>query len=360
MPIDHAIWKIGEKPEALPVAKLTSEQLLETMIVADPKILSDEWMLIGQQEQTDFRGRIDLLAIAPDGSLILIELKRHLTPREIVAQSLDYASWVEKLAAKDISSIYSRFTNGRSLQEDFRRRFGRDLNEDSLNQSHQIVIVAAEMDDSTERIIDYLSERKIPINVVFFKVFRNGANELLSRAWLIDPIKAQISAASTSNKDNEPWNGEFYVSFGAEKTRSWEDARRYGFISGGGAPWYSRTLKLLKLGDRVWVNIPQTGYVGVGRVTGRAQSASEFVVKTANGDIPIKDAELNAEYGSFIEDLELCEYFVPIQWLQTVSQTDAVWEIGFFGNQNTVCRPTDSKWRHTVEKLKSYFKKWNN
>ena len=29
-----------------------------------------------------------------------------------------------------------------------------------------------------------------------------------------------------------------------------------------------------------------------------------------------------------------------------------------FDNQNTVCQPTTPKWCHTVERLKTYFKKW--
>ena len=62
-------------------------------------------MLIGRQEDTGFGGRIDLLAIAPDGSLVLIELKRDRTPRDVVAQALDYASWVEKLRAEDIAAL---------------------------------------------------------------------------------------------------------------------------------------------------------------------------------------------------------------------------------------------------------------
>lgn len=43
----------------------------------------------------------------PDGALVLIELKRDRTPREVVAQALDYACWVEKLEAEDIAAIYS-------------------------------------------------------------------------------------------------------------------------------------------------------------------------------------------------------------------------------------------------------------
>ena len=39
-------------------------------------------MRIGWQVRTSFGGIIDLLAINPDGSLVLIELKRDKTPRD--------------------------------------------------------------------------------------------------------------------------------------------------------------------------------------------------------------------------------------------------------------------------------------
>ena len=84
------------------------------MIVAAPQMLSDAWMLIGRQERTLQAGRIDLLAIAPDGSLILIEIKRDCTPRDVVAQALDYASWVEGLQPEGIAAIYGRFVPDRS------------------------------------------------------------------------------------------------------------------------------------------------------------------------------------------------------------------------------------------------------
>ena len=85
MAIQHALWKIGQTPTALAQCMLANEQQLEEMIVAAPEIVSAQWMLIGRQEQTGMGGRIDLLAIAPDASLVLIELKRNRTPREIVA-----------------------------------------------------------------------------------------------------------------------------------------------------------------------------------------------------------------------------------------------------------------------------------
>jgi hypothetical protein len=41
-----------------------------------------------------------------------------------------------------------------------------------------------------------------------------------------------------------------------------------------------------------------------------------------------------------VNDPERCEYFVPMRWLQTVPLEKAVKEIGLFGNQNSVCKPT--------------------
>lgn len=105
MPIRTALWKVNAKPEQLVETSLAKEQLLEEMIIAAPKLLSDEWMLIGRQEDTGYGGRIDLLAITPDGSLVLVELKRDRTPRDVVAQALDYAAWVEKLKPEEISAI---------------------------------------------------------------------------------------------------------------------------------------------------------------------------------------------------------------------------------------------------------------
>lgn len=232
MSINHAIWSVGHQPQPLRESVLPSEALLESMIVARPEILSSDWMLIGRQERTGAGGIIDLLAVAPDGSLVLVEIKRDRTPREVVAQALDYACWVEALDEADIAAIYSRYAGGRSLREDFLNRFGRPLADDELNQTHQLVIVAGSLDPSSERIVGYLNQRGISINVVCFQVFDHGEGQLLSRAWLLDPVDTQATAVAPrrSREPAENWNGEYYACFGDGNSRSWDEARQYGFI----------------------------------------------------------------------------------------------------------------------------------
>ena len=353
MPIRNAIWTVGPGPRPLTEARLPSEKTLEDMIVAAPRILSDEWMLIGRQERTGSGGIIDLLALAPDGAVVLIELKRDRTPREVVAQAIDYAVWVEELKAEDIAGVYARFAPGRDLAADFRARFDQPLDEETLNQSHQIVIVAASLDDSSERIVNYLNKRDIAINVLCFQIFALGDQQVLSRAWLLDPVHTQVSATVSTDREREPWNGEFYASFGHNQERLWEDAVRYGFISAGGGAWYSNTLNLLTVGDRVWIKAPGYGFVGVGEVMGNPQSLLNFEIDTPAGRRPaVEVLKAGTYHREFIGDPERIEYFVPIRWIHTVPLDQAVNEIGLFGNQNTVCRPTTPKWRLTVDRLK--------
>jgi hypothetical protein len=364
MPVRHSIWRVGSNPTSLVEGALPSEALLEDMIVAQPSILSDQWMIIGRQANTGFGGRIDLLAIAPDASLVLIELKRSRTPREVVAQAIDYASWAENLSADDIARIFSAFSGGRDLSQAFRERFGQPLDEDALNESHQIVIVASQLDPGSERIVDYLNRRGIAINVLCFQVFDVDGGQLLSRSWLLDPVETQVAAststATSRSSSREPWNGEYYVNFGEGESRSWEDARRYGFISAGGGSWYSSTLNLLSEGDRIWVRVPQTGYVGVGIVQGDPVPAIEFRLSASTGEErPALEVLTDRTYHrQLIDDPTRAEYFVPVRWLETVPLTEAIHEVGMFGNQNTVCAPRTASWRHTIDRLKTRFSRW--
>jgi hypothetical protein len=180
MPIQHGIWKIGDKPRALNTVQMDSEELLEEQIFKDISILNANWLLIGRQVYTDFGKPLDLLAIDASGSLIVIELKKHKTPRDVVAQTIDYASWVEELTTDRVVKIYQNFASTYGLQEPnfdaaFHAKYGVMPSDDDVNSSHQMVVVAAELDASTERIINYLNDKaNVAVNAVFFSVFEDG------------------------------------------------------------------------------------------------------------------------------------------------------------------------------------------
>lgn len=350
MPIQHGIWKIGAQPQALTNTTMASEDQLEELIFKDISILNGNWLLIGRQVYTDFGKPLDLLAIDITGSLIVIELKKHKTPRDVVAQTIDYAAWVETLGSERVVQIYEAFAQKYQLPTTsfdlaFLDKFGTKPSEEEINSSHQMVVVAAELDASTERIINYLNDKgNVAVNAVFFSVFQDGDNEYLSRAWMIDPGETEERAVNTGQKGD--WNGEYYGSFGVSPGgRSWNDALRYNFLAAGGGKWYSKTLFMLKPGDRVWINIPKTGYVAVGEVVEPAVVIDEFIKeeKVLEGGYYFA-----SEYGE-----DNADYCVRMRWLKAVPESEAVNEVGLFGNQNSVARPRAEKWKHTVNRLKS-------
>ena len=351
MPIQQSLWRLTSSAQKLQPARLDSEKQLEDFIVDHPEMLDPNWMLIGRQVQTDFKGIIDLLALQPDGTPVVIELKRDKTSREVLAQTLDYASWLEDLEPSRLQKIYESFVPGGNLARDFQAKFHAPLEDDALANDHLMVIVASELDTSTERIVRFLSKRSLNINVLFFQIFQGNDELLLSRSWFVDPSTTQVSVGEGEQKG--PWNGEFYVSFGVDADRKWEDARTFGFITASGGPWYTRTLDMLDVGDRVWVNIPATGYVGVGVVSGKALPYEDFTVVEGGSAVPIANAKTVGKYA--VDDSDATAWFVPVEWVATVSESEAVKEVGFFGNQNTVAKPKSEKWEHTVSVLKKYF-----
>jgi hypothetical protein len=362
MPIDQGVWRIGEEVKELDRSKLVSENELEEILQDNIKMLNSNWLVIGRQVPTAFNNYVDLLAIDSNGSLIIIELKKDKTPRNVVAQALDYASWVKGLDAGGISKIYSSYvekykkaSGTEGFDEAFNNAFKISLEEDDINSGHQIVIVASSLDSSTERIVSYLAESEIPINIVFFKVLEDEGRRYISRAWFLDPQETESKA--TFRQDKEPWNGEYYFSFGHSSERNWDDAMHYSFVSAGGGLWYTRTLSQLNIGDRIWVNIPQTGYVGVGKVTSTAKKADEVTFNNNGNMQNIYELSDKANYyKQFVDDADNAEYIVEVEWIKKVGIAEAVKEVGFFGNQNTVCKPTTQKWNHTVERLK---KRWS-
>lgn len=165
MALTQTIWSLDDKAP-LPAANLKSEKELEDLLAEHIEILNADWLLIGRQVRTVVGKYIDLLCMDHEGDLIVVELKRDLTPREVTAQAIDYASCVADMKLEEFADLYLHTSNGAlTLNDAYQKKFGRPLDEESINQNVKMVIVAAKMDDSTERIIRYLREKyEVDIN----------------------------------------------------------------------------------------------------------------------------------------------------------------------------------------------------
>jgi hypothetical protein len=339
MPVKFGLWRVdGIQVQQVPPMSIASEERLEEMIEARVDILGlGNLFQIGRQVITDFGKRIDLLLIDAQGDLYVVELKKDRTPREVVAQSLEYGFWLQSLSFEAIRELYVKHHYGADFDSAFTTHFEADLPE-AINNSHHLVVVATGMDTSTEQIVEYVRGYGVPINVLFFEYLMDEEREYLARSWLSDPELEAPSGAS--GKKQAPWNGlDFFVAVGESEHRDWDDMRRYGFVSAGHGDQYRKVMSNLFEGARVWAAIPGTGYVGVGEVTAPAVAVRDFQVEVDGQMVPILSAELHAEdMAEDADDPELSEYLARVHWIDTRSRDQAFWEKGMFANQNVVAK----------------------
>lgn len=356
MPLEIGLWRVDGSPRRMSTKAMPFEARLEDLIEADSALLGEPLLFIGRQVPTAHGKFIDLLAVGADGVLHVIELKRDRTPRDVVAQALDYGSWVEMLTHEDVLSIFDDYRSGVAFEEAFSERFGASPPE-ALNSEHTLTVVASEVDPATARIVEYLARYDVPLNVLFFRYYLDDNREYLARTWLVDDVRVLTGEGSKrkSSGSKEPWNGQdWYVSFGEEsRVRSWDDARKYGFVSAGGGVWHSRTLRSLPIGARVFVCIPGgIGYVGVGTVTGEAMPFDDAILTVDGADRKMVDLPLVERYRHDTDVEDNDEFIVPVDWITTVDRSEAVWEKGFFANQHSACKLRN---RFTIDGLTRRF-----
>jgi hypothetical protein len=189
MATELKIWQIANDG-LIPVADTAFEsnhieQQLENWIAKDPAILGDDLLVIDRQRSIEGVGRLDILCIDATGTLVIVELKRDSTPREAIAQALDYASWLNSRSDKEITDSAEGYLK-KPLADAFLDRFKEEL-PDLDCQNHRIVLAAPRLDASAERIIDYLASRhEVSINAVFFKYVKLASGEeILARSVLV-------------------------------------------------------------------------------------------------------------------------------------------------------------------------------
>lgn len=357
MAMQIGLWRVDGDPVRVMPTRMPLEERLEAIIESDPAMLGQDLMIIGRQVVTSFGSRIDLMAMDAAGGVHVLELKRDRTPRDVVAQVLDYGAWVQGLADDDLRDLYATYRRDKQtadFDEAFAEAFGFNP-PDVLNNSHTLTVVASEMDDATERMVTYLAAGfGVPINVLFFDYYEDDGRSYLARTWMLDQNTTTAAAGrGVGGARKKPtWNGQdWYISFGEEETsRNWDDARQYGFVSAGGRKWFSRTLRQVPVGARVFTYIPKTGYVGVGEVTGPAQPADDAVLAIDGQDVPFRTLELKGPYKHDILDPEqgedYREWVLPVRWLSTVDREDALLRPGLFANQNSACK---LRWQPTID-----------
>ena len=353
MPVEMRMWRIdGDRPRPLSSAVLPSEAALEDFMEQDPSLLGTRLLIIGRQVRTPYGKFVDLLAIDGDGNLHVLELKREKTPRDVVAQVLDYGSWITTLTREDVIELANDHLED-PFESAFEDVFGA-APPDELNAELELTIVATDLDAGSERIVTYLRDFGVPINAVFFSYLEDEDRRYLARSWLETAEEGTATPPKKTKRGKRAaWNGkDWYVSFSGGD-RVWADARDFGFVSGGGAKFWSQAMRSLPTNARVWVNVPPMRYVAVGRVLAPATRFEDVKVYVDGDWVPLLGMALQGTYsGDPGTDDDNAEWVVPVEWIDARSLDEGFWEKGMFASQHSACK---LRQEFTLERLARHF-----
>ena len=199
MALEAKVWRVdADRTERLNPSRLDEEERLEDWLCRDIGLLSEGLLVIGRQISTS-GGTLDLLAVDEKANLVIVELKRDKTPRDVVAQILDYASCVQDFGREDVER-HTRDFLGKGIDEAFMERFGHEVPE-TVNGRHRMYIVASSLDSATQRIVEYLSRvHGVDINATTFSYFHTEQGEFIARSTLLDEDEVERRADARATK----------------------------------------------------------------------------------------------------------------------------------------------------------------
>ena len=143
------LWLMGENGFT-PFERwlVPEEDFLRECIEAEPRILSDV-LIVGCEVITSGHGYPDMLAVDGVGRVWVIELKKGPATRKIMDQVIGYAAWTRSLDRRALSRIFAQYTQGRSFEEAFQKRFGQPFPEGGVPGS-VVSIVARSIDEHAQ------------------------------------------------------------------------------------------------------------------------------------------------------------------------------------------------------------------
>lgn len=155
------------------------EATLETWLEnnADDILEDGKLLIIGRQVVTNLGSIIDLLGVDRDGNAVVIELKRDRTPRDTLAQALEYASFVEDLDAEQLTHIHQRYCGDSALSLPELHRTYFDLQDDdaiAFNKDQRIVLVGQKISGEIRQTATFLRKKGLRVTCLEFSYFKAG------------------------------------------------------------------------------------------------------------------------------------------------------------------------------------------
>ena len=181
------------------------EAVLEDWLESNPDGIVEEGklLIVGRQVVTNFGGFIDLLGIDRHGTAVVVELKRNRTPRDTLAQALEYASFAARLDSEQLEGILRLYQKNDSVNLAEYHRVYFELAPDeaiAFNKDQRIVIVGQTISPEIRQTASFVRSKGIRVTCVEFSFFQaNGGTRLLSQDIVVGQEADKPSTVTSSS-----------------------------------------------------------------------------------------------------------------------------------------------------------------
>ncbi len=192
-------------------AGFKERQHLQEWIAKNPESIGESLLII----QKEFAGfddtneRLDLLALDKKGNLVVIENKLDDTGRDVVWQSLKYASYCSSLTSQDIENIFNDYLKKQGSKESastlLENFFDNEDYKEKLNtgNSQRIIMVAAEFRKEVTSTALWLLNYGLTIQCFKTTPYKLGEKLLLDFAQIIPIKEAEDYIIKVASKNRE-------------------------------------------------------------------------------------------------------------------------------------------------------------
>ena len=167
-------WLINNQkiPVKLKESTIDLEKNLETWIASDPSLVQGGLVVVGRQLILD-SGRLDLLAIDPQGRWVVIEIKAGVLDKEVITQALYYVSQIATMKFQDLEIKVDAYlkTRGSVLNRVLEER-GVSPENQAEERETLALIVGTGRTPGLNKMLDFLTEKyEVPLTAVVFDTF---------------------------------------------------------------------------------------------------------------------------------------------------------------------------------------------
>lgn len=192
--------------------RLTERNHLQEWLANQPDALGEELLII-QKEFDGFdetKERLDLLAIDKSGSLVIIENKLDDSGRNVVWQSLKYASYCSTLSTTQIGEIFQSYLDKQGAGKDAKALIcdflgKEEFAEVSLNHGsdQRLIMVAAEFRKEVTSTVLWLLKHRVFVKCFKATPYQDGSDLFLTVEQLIPLPEAAELMIGISEKEVE-------------------------------------------------------------------------------------------------------------------------------------------------------------